>query len=235
MNKYLTRIICAFIPSKKLRKKFRENFRNFKIDIAIGNNSSHEFHTKDAGTSVVIDGYSYYDLNVEIFDANTKIGKFTSIAKNVKIGIGSHDANFLSTSPFIYGNGGGVGFKTFKPKNITESKISNIVNSLQKPVTIGNDVYIGMNALLKAGITIGDGAIVGMGAVVTKDVPPYAIVVGVPAKVIRYRFSEEMIKDLLELKWWDLDEDTISNLSFFNVETAIKELKEIRGREKKHE
>lgn len=76
-------------------------------------------------------------------------------------------------------------------------------------VVIGSDVWIGARAAILEGVTIGDGAVVAAGAVATKDVPPYAIVGGVPAKIIKYRFDEETIKKLLELKWWDKDMDWI--------------------------
>lgn len=76
---------------------------------------------------------------------------------------------------------------------------------------IGNDVWIGKNVLIKGGITIGDGAIIGMGSVVTKDVPPYSIVGGVPAKIIRKRFSQTEIDALLKIKWWNWDSNDIVN------------------------
>lgn len=75
------------------------------------------------------------------------------------------------------------------------------------------------------GITVGDGAIIGSGAIVTKDVPAYSIVAGVPAKVIKYRFSENIIKELLELKWWDLPEKEIQKLEWNDIETCIKQIK----------
>ena len=97
------------------------------------------------------------------------------------------------------------------------------------PVTVGNDVWIGARAIIMDGIKIGDGAIIGANSVVTKDVPPYAIVAGCPAKLIRYRFSEDVINKLLELCWWDYPKEFIvNNLPFDDVEECIKILSENR-------
>ena len=93
------------------------------------------------------------------------------------------------------------------------------------PTEIGNDVWIGNGACIMGGIKIGDGAIVATNAVVTKDVPPYAIVGGVPAKVIRYRFDETTIKELLDLKWWEYDMADLGNVPWSNVRSAIKMIK----------
>ena len=94
-----------------------------------------------------------------------------------------------------------------------------------EPVHIGNDVWIGSGVFIKNGITIGDGAIVGAHAVVTKDVPPYAIVCGNPARIIRYRLSDDIIKQLLELKWWNLPDDIIKQIPYDDVYKAIEFLK----------
>ena len=101
-------------------------------------------------------------------------------------------------------------------------------------VKINNDVYIGLNAIIMPGVTIGDGAVVGAGAVVTKDVPPYAIVAGVPAKVVKYRFEQPVIDKLLELKWWDYPKDFIVTLPFADVEKCIELLEENRHLKEKN-
>src|SRR5699024_8636000 len=75
--------------------------------------------------------------------------------------------------------------------------------------TIGNDVWIGHGAIIQAGITVGDGAVIASNAVVTKDIPPYAIVGGIPAKIIKYRFSDEMIAAMSQIAWWDWDRLTL--------------------------
>ena len=131
------------------------------------------------------------------------IGKFCSIACGAKFLFNSanHNLNSLSTYPFP------LFFEEWdlKKENVTESwnNKGNII--------IGNDVWIGYEAVILSGVNIGDGAVIGTRAVVTKDVPPYTIVGGVPAKIIRKRFSEEVISKLLEIKWWDWNEEKIKN------------------------
>lgn len=92
-------------------------------------------------------------------------------------------------------------------------------------IVIGNDVWIGYEAVIMAGVTIGDGAIIGTRAVVTKDVPPYTIVGGVPARQIRKRFSEDMIAYLLDLKWWDWPIEKISEKIEFIKSADLEKLK----------
>lgn len=130
-----------------------------------------------------------------------KIGKFCSIACGAKFLFTSanHAMNSLSTYPFpIFFEEWGLDVK-----NITDAWDN------KGDIIIGNDVWIGYEAVILSGITIGDGAIIGTRAVVTKDVPPYTIVGGVPAKPIRKRFDDVTIARLLELKWWDWSEERI--------------------------
>jgi len=124
---------------------------------------------------------------------NTTIGKFCSIASDVKIGLGMHPTNFISTFPAFFSTKKQCQF-TFAIKNHFEEMGS---------AKIGNDVWIGVNAIIMDNVTIEDGAIIAAGSVVTKDVEPYAIVGGCPARLIRKRFSDDKIEKLLKLKWWN--------------------------------
>ena len=121
---------------------------------------------------------------------NAKVGNYCSIADGVKIGLMEHDLNCISTS-----------WRIFEPKQ----GLSDHTGWLA-PAIIENDVWIASNAVIKQGVTVHNGAVIGAGAVVVKDVPPYAIVGGVPAKIIRYRFSPEVTQLIEESKWWDYPE-----------------------------
>lgn len=144
-----------------------------------------------------IGSYSYLGRYTKI-DSKTSIGSYCSIADHVLIGASQHPTNWLSTSPFQYD-------QWISP----ESPKLNF--KIRKETTIGHDVWIGTNVVIKSGIKIGTGAIIGAGAIVCHDVPPYAIVVGVPAKILRYRFSNDVIKELLESEWWNLDRESADN------------------------
>ena len=147
----------------------------------------------------------------EGYIGNVDIGRYCSIAYGVNIGMFEHPVDWLSTTT-----------RQYLPSHVHGAKPVHLRNFDPSPRTvIGNDVWIGVGATLIDGVKIGDGAIIAAGAVVTKDVPPYAIVGGVPAKIIRYRFNEATIKDLLELKWWDYDLADFGEVEWDDVDKAI--------------
>jgi acetyltransferase-like isoleucine patch superfamily enzyme len=137
---------------------------------------------------------------------NAIIGRYTSIGSEVYIGIGTHPTNLVTTHPAFYSNN--KEFETYADRLYFEEF---------EKCKIGNDVWIGSRATVLNGVTIGDGAIVAYGAVVTKNVLPYSIVGGVPAKHIKFRFDESIIIELLKIKWWELEENFLQkNFKLFH-------------------
>jgi acetyltransferase-like isoleucine patch superfamily enzyme len=148
--------------------------------------------------------HSYFHEGANLkWECHTKliVGNFTSIADGVQFfmsnGFG-HDVKNVSTFPFGY-----VSRRKFRGA-INKSKNTN------GDIIIGNDVWIGENAVVMSGVKIGDGAVIANNSHIVKDVPPYALVGGNPAKLIKYRFDEETISKLLEIKWWDWDDEKIN-------------------------
>lgn len=158
-----------------------------------------------------IGAYSYTGMNTVIKHAS--VGKFCSISWNVSVSGGGHNYNAITPHPFTQLPSFGI--------------VSDKTDIEIKKIVIGNDVWIGMNSCILQGITIGDGAVIGAGSVVTKDVPPYSIVAGNPARILKYRFDSEMIDKLLHLKWWDLPIEVIQkNIHSFKGDLDAKRLDE---------
>ena len=136
--------------------------------------------------------YTFIGANAT-FQANAiSIGRFCSISQGCIVGTNHHPIDHFSTSAVFYSRSWGVSENSYKKKY-----------NKGKSTIIGNDVWIGANAIVLGGVTVGDGAVIGAGSVVTKDVPPYAVVAGVPAKVLKYRFTESQIENFLKIKWWN--------------------------------
>ncbi|EIH5399289.1 CatB-related O-acetyltransferase, partial [Escherichia coli] len=156
------------------------------------------------GKSSIYDSYiGKYSYVAGASIGNATVGKFCSIAKGAKIGgLGAHPTTFISSHPIFYSTKKQCGV-TFTSKDYFLENADTI---------LGNDVWVGTNAIIMDGVTIGDGAIIGAGAIVTKDVPPYAIVVGVPAIIKRYRFPTEQIEILKKIKWWDWPEQDLKKI-----------------------
>ncbi len=153
----------------------------------------------EAGSNVVgvqMDKHSFCGYDCEI--TNCHIGSFCSIADKVIIGGSFHPMQWVSTSPVFYHG-----------RDSIKKKFSEFKKEEVKRTEIGHDVWVGNYVLIKQGVKIGTGAVIGMGSVVTKDVPPYEIWAGNPAKCIRKRFDDRLIQRLLASKWWELEESLL--------------------------
>ncbi len=181
---------------------------------SIKNSKIHKTSKVCSGSNIIntnMEEYSYIGNNCTV--VNTNIGSFCSIADDCKIGLAMHPIEWVSTSPVFHDG-----------YNVLRKNFSNHTFNPFNTTSIGCDVWIGANCLVKSGVKIGNGAIVGMGSVVTKDVDPYTIVAGNPAKIIRMRFPEDMAHYLERIKWWELKEEEIQILAkdFNDIDSFLR-------------
>lgn len=164
-------------------------------------------------TKCKIGRYTY--VGYQSFMFNVTIGSFCSVADRCSIGGAIHPMEYVSTSPVFH-----------EGRNILKKNFSKHPIPKTPRTVIENDVWIGQGAFIKAGVHIGTGAVIGMGAVVTHDVEPYEIWAGNPARLIRKRFDDEMVQQLLASKWWELGDDDLSVYArYFNVpENLMKKI-----------
>ena len=172
---------------------------------------------------VTMGDYSYAIRDVVAI--YTTIGKFCSIASHVRINPVQHPMHRVSQHHFTYRP------KQFALKDSDDEAFFNWRRS--RSCTIGHDVWIGHAAIIQSGVTIGTGAVIGSGAVVTKDVEPYEVVVGVPAKSIRKRFPDEIIQKLLAIRWWNWNRRELEERfdEFMDIDKFIKKYHVVRSNE----
>lgn len=209
----LKKIICRILPELK-PILFKDIGFNWIENILV--NVEREELTKFYSPYNIINSKigigTYISSNSKI--SNTVIGKFCSIGPNLICGWGIHPIHGISTNPYFY--------STLKQNGDTLAK-DNLIQE-REDIFIGNDVFIGANVTILDGVTIGDGAVIGAGSVVSKDIPNYAVAVGVPIKVIKYRFSENQINRLIEIAWWNRETSELKLLrdNFFNIDDFLK-------------
>ena len=211
LNKTFIKFLSLFILSPKARREFKAKHIKSQYDL------NQERYNMGA--------FSYLGENVMIKnEKETTIGKYCSVSHQVCIGLSQHPLNCLTTHGFICQE------KCYSINNLLTVPTENVVDFSKEampPVMIGNDVWIGYRAMIMDGVKIGDGAVIAAGAIVTKDVEPYTIVGGVPAKPIGKRFSdlpngEELRTKLLELRWWDYPPEFVEKLPFADINKCIE-------------
>lgn len=192
----LNKNILPYPPAKNY-KKMQHDWLKKNPWVTVGEAVMFPLETKVLGTKTDIkDGTIINGPIVIKGSGNVTIGKYCGIAENLYIISSNHKTDYADI--------GGM--------------FSENLDINKGPIYVGNNVWIGDNVTILSGVTIGDGAAIGAGSVVTHDIPPFAIAVGVPAKVIKYRFSEDIFNKLLNISWWHWDYDTIKkNRLFFNT------------------
>lgn len=195
--------IKEYVRKRRIEKRFPDNklIKTTKIagNVSLGKDVYLDEYV-DIRSECDVGDYSYCSRGTTLFKG-TKIGKYCSIGYNVQIGCPEHPWKFMSTSPAIYRN---RRIKQYCPWPCDDIK---------NPVTIGNDVWIGSNAVILQGVDVGNGAVIAAGAVVTKDVPSFTIVGGVPARMIKTRFDNDLKNYLAESEWWNHNSDWIENFA----------------------
>ncbi|MBN2520484.1 MAG: CatB-related O-acetyltransferase [Bacteroidales bacterium] len=203
MLNYLRQYIYQKYLSYRYNIKFGKNCIINKRNTYEGYNAIYN-NTKVTNSFLGYGSYIASNSNLNY----TKIGRFCAVGENVKTFLGIHPSSyFVSIHPAFYSTKKQAGFSFVKEDRFQEHKFIND----SYVVDIGNDVWIGNNVIIMDGIKIGDGAIIATGSIVTSNVPEYAIIAGVPAKIIKYRFEKDQIKFLANFIWWNKDPDWIRN------------------------
>src|ERR1700722_3215424 len=175
------------------------------------------------GPDVVFGKYS--GMNENCYVARATVGAYCAIGARTAINPFNHPVDSLRINESQYHPNSFDSVAEYR-----ELQRLDRTPDMFRHVTIGNDVWTGHNVNVMAGVSVGDGVIIGAGSVVTKDVPAFAIVAGVPARVVRMRFSDAVIERLLRVKWWDLELSELNGLPFRDVERCLDRIEEIRER-----
>ncbi len=188
-------------PVKSLFSFWRQKWQwhgivRFTRKVYIGKKSSFEGANSIGNHSSFTGAMGYGSYMEEHCHITGKVGRFTSISDEVRTTVGTHPYTepFVTTSPMFF---------SLRKQAMETFAEKQLFDEIRPDVHIGNDCWLGTRIFIVGGVTIGDGAVILAGAVVTKDVPPYAIVGGVPAKIIKYRFDQQTIDWLLSVRWWD--------------------------------
>lgn len=218
-------------------KNIVEVFRNFGVN--------HNLSAKDIGRLWgeleppirISETRVFHDFSMGAFSYvsggflyHTHIGRYSSLANQLHIGQGNHPVDWLSTHPFQY-QGGIFDLRDDFEFNAeyTADRLSHVKNAVlerPQPTRIGNDCWIAHGVYIKNGVTIGDGAVIGARSVVTKDIPPYAMAVGSPAKIIKFRFDDLLVERLLRLQWWRFAPWQLRDLDLSHSSRALDGLEE---------
>jgi len=205
----------------------RDDFRRFfgTVEVPTQISETRIFHDFSMGAfSYVMGGFLY----------GTHIGRYCSLSNGLHIGQGDHPLGWLSSHPFQYQKLKLSGAPRLLDRRLyladVEATREELIEAVPKPrrTTIGHDVWIGHGVSVVNGVTIGTGCAIGLGAVVTKDLEPYSVAVGVPARVIRKRFDEASIERLLRTQWWHYAPWQLRHVEFNRIERALDQIEQLR-------